>query len=84
MKKLFLPSRKAVDQTAEKKAPANASLQDKIANFRKATGTLETVEMPFRCSVTGEAAIYVYTRAHVESLSRKFKKEHNSARASAT
>lgn len=46
------------------------SFEDKLANLRKATGKPETIEVPMRCSLTGERAIYVYMRMHPQEKYR--------------
>jgi hypothetical protein len=42
------------------------NFEDKLANLRKATGRPETVEVPMRCAITGQRAMFVYTRLHAK------------------
>lgn len=48
---------------ADKKAQQALGLEEKLANLRKAEGIPDTVEIPFRCSATGERAAHIFARA---------------------
>ena len=62
MKKLPTLWKNETKVTADKARKRGVDFGDKLANLRKATGRPETVEIPMRCSVTGNSATFIYTR----------------------